>query len=49
MDNYRYKKKICHNCRKEIELYKDAFMFQDSAFCTEKCRYQIMKQCNFIK
>lgn len=49
MKKYTYKNKICYYCREEIRPSKNIYMFQDYAFCTETCRYQIMKQCNFIK
>ena len=45
----KYREKICYNCGGKILPYRNIFMFQDNEFCTQECRYEIMKNCNNIK
>ena len=49
MDKYIYQKKVCFHCGEEIKPYRNIFMFQDNAFCTQICRSKKMKNNYNIK
>ena len=44
MEGSQYKKKVCYYCKKEIQSFKNIYMFQDNSFCTILCRSEIMKR-----